>query len=1557
MSLAPPCKHEVSVKQRFNLLTVLFLVLFVLGSTVAHATTKEWTNGAASGVWNDAGNWSPSGVPTSGDSVLFNATSSDNCSLDVSPSLQALIIDASYGGTLSLNAETLTLAHAFKVQGSSSLDAGTSTIDVNSNIGLFELASTQPLYNLTITTANTTRYNNGGAYSDLVVLNDFHLVNTNFLGCGISCTKHINVYGDVTSDDTDGWNATGSLALVGTANQQVLGSGIFTQFIVDKTSGVVSLGSFSGGFGPYSGGYCRLATSNSATLDLGGANVTAYVFQLQGGTISGSGTLNGSLVCSSGSVLSPGGNSAGCITVNGDLTMQSGSTLRIDVQGVTPCSLHDQLVVNGSVNLNNPTLSGGNMAQTVSPVTIISNDDSDAINGSFSSLADGSTATLSGRDYTINYALSSNNDVVLTTINQAPVANCGYVQRYISSACAPATVNPEDLNNGSYDPEGGPITLTMSQSGPFVAGFYFIDLTVTDSLGASSTCLAFIEVVDTVPPVIVTPCPANITVCGEQAVTWTEPVAIEADNCGLYTYRTSNPGDVFSVGTTTVLYQFEDEMGNNRHCLFDITVLPLPDVSISQSQISGTCQDAKLLTAFVSNASTLAAPLHYMWTGPLSANTQSIQATLNGTYMVTVTDAADCYSTAAVTLVVDVTAPQPSLSSLPDINAQCSVSITTAPTASDDCNGLINGTTTDPLSYNTQGTYTITWTYTDVNGNSTSQIQTVHVADTDAPVPSLSSLPDVVAECSTVVSTIPTASDNCSGLINATTNDALSYSTQGTYTIVWHYTDAVGNTASQIQTVIVDDQSAPVPTTQNLPTINAQCSATVSTVPTASDNCAGLVQGTTADPLSYSSLGNHVITWTYDDGNGNTISQQQTVNVVDNTAPVPTQTSLATISGSCGITITNIPTASDDCAGVITATTTSPLSYSTVGTHTIVWTYNDGNGNSATQNQMVIVSDNTAPVPSVSSLPTLTAQCSLTISSAPTASDNCAGLITGTTSGPLSYTTQGTRTITWTYNDGNGNVSTQTQTIIIQDNTAPVPNQSVLPTINGQCSVVITTRPTASDNCSGTITATTTNPLSYTAQGTYTITWRYTDAQGNQSTQTQTVVVLDNTPPTPNVTNLPTVTSNCSAYVGYRPYATDNCGGCNNSGTSVRATTNSPTSFSTAGTYTIVWVYTDARGNTTTQNQTVVVVDNSAPVPNQSVLPTINRQCNYTVGYPRPSATDNCRGTITGTPSQYNFTSQGTYTLVWTYNDGNGNVTTQNQTVVIQDTTRPTMSCRGSSNSSAYSVGLNANGQLTLNSSMATSMVHYVSDNCSGTPSLSIVSGQTSFDCSNVGQLYTLGLMATDAAGNTSTCACIIRITPGSGNDDDCDGVPDACDEAPGGNDAVDNNNDGLPDCKYPPAYANIKTSWKCGNSKVWVWYRNNSSHTPTCIQYSALQSLINSNQVWLGGASYCCSGKLAGQDQDIPYGVWQSDETERLFVWPNPANHSLNLMLVGMEHEQKTVRLVDLLGATVFTTTLDASSSELNMDLSTLNLSNGSYTVQVESATTRISTQVVIIH
>src|SRR5258705_9823090 len=115
------------------------------------------------------------------------------------------------------------------------------------------------------------------------------------------------------------------------------------------------------------------------------------------------------------------------------------------------------------------------------------------------------------------------------------------------------------------------------------------------------------------------------------------------------------------------------------------------------------------------------------------------------------------------------------------------------------------------------------------------------------------------------------------------------------------------------------------------------------------------------------------------------------------------------------------------------------------------------------------------PVPNVASLPDATGECSATISAPPTATDNCTGTITGTTTDSLTRNTQGSSIVTWTYDDGNGNTSSQTQNIVVKDTMAPVPNLASLPDATGECSATISAPPTASDRSEERLAGTETN--------------------------------------------------------------------------------------------------------------------------------------------------------------------------------------------------------------------------------------------------------------------------------------------------------------------------------------------------------------------------------------------------------------------------------------------------------------------------------------------------
>ncbi|MCP4048617.1 MAG: BspA family leucine-rich repeat surface protein, partial [Gammaproteobacteria bacterium] len=214
-------------------------------------------------------------------------------------------------------------------------------------------------------------------------------------------------------------------------------------------------------------------------------------------------------------------------------------------------------------------------------------------------------------------------------------------------------------------------------------------------------------------------------------------------------------------------------------------------------------------------------------------------------------------------------------------------------------------------------------------------------------------------------------------------------------------------------------------------------------------------------------IGAQQVTLTGQDPSGNQASCIATVTVTDDIQPVADVSTLADVTAECVATV-SAPTATDNCVGSVTATTTDPTTYTEQGTYTITWTYDDANGNTAQQQQTVIVDDVTPPVPDIASLPNAIGQCDATVS-APTATDNCTGSVTATTADPTSYTEQGTYTITWTYDDGNGNSIQQTQTVIISDTQAPEISCSDNITASADpasCEAVVNwTEPISTDNC------------------------------------------------------------------------------------------------------------------------------------------------------------------------------------------------------------------------------------------------------------------------------------------------------------------------------------------------------------------------------------------------------------------------------------------------------------------------------------------------------------
>ena len=372
----------------------------------------------------------------------------------------------------------------------------------------------------------------------------------------------------------------------------------------------------------------------------------------------------------------------------------------------------------------------------------------------------------------------------------------------------------------------------------------------------------------------------------------------------------------------------------------------------------------------------------------------------------------------------------------------------------------------------------------------------------------------------------------------------------------------------------------------------------------------------------------------------------------------------------------------DNCDGTGTVTGTDGLIIggNCGGTVTRTWTHTDVCGNISTVTQTITIDDTTAPV-LVAVPANIIVEC---VGDIPAMidlawTDNCdgTGTVTGTDGLIIGGNCGGTVTRTWTHTDVCGNISTVTQTITIDDTTAPVlaaaPANIIIECV-GDIPAMIDLAWT--DNCDGTGTVTGTDGLIIGGNcgGTVTRTWTHTDVCGNISTVTQTITIDDTTAPV-----LAAVPANIIVEcVGDIPAMidlawTDNCDG---TGT-VTGTDGVIIGGNCGGTITRTWTHTDVCGNISTVTQTITIDDTTAPVLAAAPANIIIECVGDIPAMTDLAWTDNCdgTGTVTGTDGLIiGGNCGGTITRTWTYTDVCGNVSTVTQTITIDDTTNPTAS-------------------------------------------------------------------------------------------------------------------------------------------------------------------------------------------------------------------------------------------------------------------------------------------
>ena len=666
------------------------------------------------------------------------------------------------------------------------------------------------------------------------------------------------------------------------------------------------------------------------------------------------------------------------------------------------------------------------------------------------------------------------------------------------------------------------------------------------------------------------------------------------------------------------------------------------------------------------------------------------------------------------------------------------------------------------------GTTTVTNTAKDASGNTSSCTFTVTVTDNEQPVivcpTNLVFIADADQCSRSNVTFIVEAVDNC-GPANVVSLPA-SGSTfpVGVTTVTNTAMDASGNTSTCTFTVTVRDNENPViacPTNLVLTADAGRCHrSNVTFTASATDNCG--VANVLSIPASGSTfaIGTTTVTNTASDASGSVSICTFTVTVTDNENPVilcPANLVLLADAGRCSRSnVTFTVSATDNCGAANVVSTPASGSSFRIGTTTVTNTATDVSGNTSSCTFSVTVTDNKPPVIACPTNLVFTAdagQCSRSnVTFIVDAVDNCG--VASVVSLPASGSTfpVGVTKVTNTAMDASGNASACTFTVTVRDNENPViacPTNLVLTADAGRCDRSnVTFTVSAADNCGAANVVSTPASGSTFAIGTTTVTNTATDASGNVSVCTFTVMVTDNENPAiicPANLVLPADAGRCDrSNVLFTVRATDNCGAAN--------VVSTPASGSTfpVGVTTVTNTATDGSGNSSTCTFTVTVTDNEQPVivcPANMVFTADAGQCSRSNVAFIVDAKDNCGAVkVVNLPASGSTFPVGVTTVTNTATDTSGNSSTCMFTVTVRDNENPVIAC-------LTNLVLTADAGRCDRSNVTFTVS--AMDNCGAANVVSIPAS---------GSMFAIGTTivtntATDASGNVSTCTFSVTVT------------------------------------------------------------------------------------------------------------------------------------------------------------------------------------------------------
>ena len=814
----------------------------------------------------------------------------------------------------------------------------------------------------------------------------------------------------------------------------------------------------------------------------------------------------------------------------------------------------------------------------------------------------------------------------------------------------------------------------------------------TDTNSLFSTAAQTITITDTTAPDIAAP--GNIT---KEATGPTTPVTVglatATDLVADPVIITRAPeADAFAVGTHTITWKADDDNGNISTAEQTITITDTTKpVIVLLGDNPQTVEFGSIYNDPGATATDAVDDNDELTTQIAAASTVDTGTVGDYTIIYTVSDKATNAATPVLRMVTVTDTAAPDITAPADITFEATDTLTpldrshygTATSGDDTADITDDAPLVFPL-----GATTITWTATDKSTNEMMATQVVTVVDTTKP--DIAAPRNITKEATgpttPVTVGLAIATDLVTDPVIITRTPEGNEFAVGVHKIIWTADDDNGNIITAEQTITITDTTKPVITLtndnadSNTVELGSAYTEHGATATDAVDDNTELTRriAINAGAVDVNRLGTYPVTYDVSDTEGNPAERvTRMVMVTDTTEPDITAPADITLEATdtltpLGRTHYGIATSSDDTAKI----TDDALLAFPLGDTTITWTATDKSTNEMMATQVVTVVDTTKP--------DIAAPRNITKEATGPTTPVTVGLATATdlVTDPVIITrtpegndfTVGTHTITWKADDGNGNIITAEQTITITDTTKPViallgdnPQTVEFGSIYNDPGATATDA--VDDNDELTIRIAAISTVDTGTVGDYTVTYTVSDKATNAATPVLRMVTVTDTE-APDIIAPAAYTTEATATL--TPLGRTHYGTATSTDGNADITDDAPDAFPLGDT-TITWTATDKSTNEMMDTQVVTIVDTTKPdiaAPRNITKEATGPTTPVTVGLATATDLVTASVTITRSPTDDAF-AVGTHTITWKADDGNGNISTAEQTVTITDTTAP----------------------------------------------------------------------------------------------------------------------------------------------------------------------------------------------------------------------------------------------------------------------------------------------